>query len=394
MIEGASIAMVSTPTQLQDLCKRIAGSARVGLDTEFHNERSYAARLMVVQLAFEDGSAIVDPLAIDDLRPLAEALAGTQVAGHALTSDLKIFSDRFAIVPEDVFDCQVAASFLGYGMSISLADLVRDICNVRLKKSHTVSDWSTRPFSPGQIEYLIDDVVHLLEMQDVLSRRLREKGRYEWAMDESRLLGGVDRYRPDRRRMYLRIPGSNRMSRRELGVLSELVAMRDRIARERDVPLKYILADDVVAGIATLRPRSVEELAQLRRLDGGARKSLGTTIVEAVRRGEAIPDGDLPAKPSRPLGMARETLVALMNVAVGEIARTNEMPPGLVVPRASLDRVAREVPATFAEFAAALDVSAWRTELIAEPLWRLLSGENALRVQGYSAGDPRITIQS
>ena len=394
MIDPNAVTMVSSQRDLPALCDRIASAPRVGLDTEFHNERSYAARLMVVQLAFEDGAAIVDPLAVPDLTPLATALSQTQVVGHALSSDLKIFADRFGIVPHDVFDCQVAASFLGYGTSISLADLVRDLCHVRLKKSHTVSDWSTRPLSSGQIEYLLDDVAHLLAMQDDLTQRLRAKGRYEWAIDECRLLGGVARYRADERRMYLRIPGSNRMSRRELGVLWQVVLLRDRIARERDVPLKYVIPEDVVAGIATLRPRSVDDLAQLRRLDAGARKALGAQIVEAVRRGEAIPEDELPQKPSRPLGMARETLVALMNVVVGEIARANEMPPGLLAPRATLDRVARELPATFAEFAAALDVSEWRLHLVGEPLWRLLSGENTLRVQGYAGGDPRITMQS
>ena len=104
--------------------------------------RSYAPRLMVVQLAFDDGTAIVDPLAIADLRPLVVRLVEKTVVGHALASDLKIFADRFGMVPASVFDTQVAAAFLGYGLQISLADLVHDVQNVRLTKSQTVSDWS------------------------------------------------------------------------------------------------------------------------------------------------------------------------------------------------------------------------------------------------------------
>ncbi len=214
------------PSRLAQLAQRIEAAPRVGLDTEFHNERTYAARLMVIQLAFEDGFAIVDPLAGMPLEPLADALSGTLVVGHALTSDLKIFADRFNRVPADVFDCQVAASFLGYGMAISLADLVRDLCDVRLKKSHTVSDWSSRPFSEGQMEYLVDDVAHLLDMHDKISERLHKTGRYEWAMEECRALGRIERYTMDERRMYGRIPGANRMNRRELGVLLELVKVR------------------------------------------------------------------------------------------------------------------------------------------------------------------------
>jgi ribonuclease D len=389
-----SVQMVTSAQGLAQICERIRASERVGIDTEFHNERTYTARLMVIQLAFEDGCAIVDPLAIADLTPLAEALSQTVVVGHALTSDLKIFADRFDRVPEEIFDCQVAAAFLGYGMAISLADLVRDLCGVRLKKSQTVSDWSARPFSEKQLEYLVDDVAHLLDMHGTLSERLRVKGRYEWALEECRQLTDIARYQSDERRMYSRIPGANRMNRRELGILCEVVKLRDRIARDRDLPLKYIMPDDVVGGIATLRPHRVEDLAQLRRLDPGTRRSLGNAILEAVKRGEEIPEDALPPKFARPLGNARETLVSLMSVVVGEIARENDLPASLLVPRASLERLAREVPAGLEDFEAVLDLSAWRMQLVGERLWRLLSGASAMRIEGYATGDPRIILES
>jgi ribonuclease D len=389
-----ALQMVTTPADLHALCDRVAGAKRVGLDTEFHNERTYTARLMVVQLAFDDGAAIVDPLAVRDLAPLARALCGVTVVGHALTSDLKIFADRFEEVPADIFDCQVAAAFLGYGMAVSLADLVRDLRGVRLKKSQTVSDWSSRPFSEKQLEYLVDDVAHLLPMHDTLATRLNENGRLEWAIEECRLLTARERYQTDERRMYARIPGANRMSRRELGVLNELVRLRDGLARERDLPLKYIMPDDVLGGLATLRPHSVEDLAQLRRLDAGTRRTLGPLIVDAIRRGEAIPEADLPAKFARPLGNARETLVSLMSVIVGEIARENDLPASLLVPRAALERLAREVPSDRTGFERVLDLSTWRMGLVAERLWRLLSGESAMRIEGYATGEPRIILQS
>ncbi len=346
------------------------------------------------RLAFRDGCAIVDPLAVSDLRPLAQALCRTTVVGHALTSDLKIFADRFGVVPEDVFDCQVAAAFLGYGISISLADLVRELCGVRLKKSQTVSDWSLRPFSEKQLEYLVDDVAHLLEMHDILTNRLSANGRLEWANEECRALGGASRYQTDERRMVGRIPGASRMNRRELAILGELVKLRDRLARERDLPLKYIVPDDVLGGLATLRPRRMEELAQLRRLDAGTRRGLGEQLLEAIRRGEAIPEEDLPPKFARPLGNARETIVSLMSVVVGEIARENDLPASLLAPRAILEKVAREVPPERDAFERALDLSPWRRGLVAEPLWRLLSAESAIRIEGYATGEPRIVLES
>ncbi|MEO9169567.1 MAG: HRDC domain-containing protein [Candidatus Baltobacteraceae bacterium] len=387
-----TVRTIERPGDLEALCERVRGAPRVALDTEFHAERSYSPRLMVVQLAFDDGTVIVDPLAIPDLRPLIDAFASTTVIGHALSSDLKIFADRFESVPPVVFDSQVAAAFLGFGMQISLADLVRELEGVRLAKTQTVSDWSTRPFTQRQIEYLVDDVVHLLPMLDKLRDRLERTGRLEWAREECALLGDRERYRADERRAYLRVPGAMRMNRRELGVLSEVVKLRDRLARDRDLPPKYIMADDVVAGVATLKPARVEELQQLRRLDAGARRQLGPAIIEAVARAMSVPEDDLPHRPKRPLGPSRDTVASVMGVIVGEIARVNDLPPSLLVPRSSLERLAREIPQVREEFDAVLDVSPWRRMLVGDPLWRLLSGELHLQIEGYAQGDPKIRL--
>lgn len=384
--------MIAEPSALTQLCTRIARSAHVALDTEFHTERTYSPRLMVVQLAFDDGAVIVDPLALPDLSPLVAALAQTTVVGHALSSDLKIFADRFDVVPPEVFDTQVAAAFLGYGMQISLADLVRELEHVRLAKSQTVSDWSTRPLTPKQLEYLVDDVAHLLPMYRKLVTRLESAGRLAWALEECEALGDIERYRSDERRAYLRMPGAMRMSRRELAVLSEIVKLRDDQARARDLPPKYIIPDDVVSGLATLRPKRVEDLEQLRRFDAGSRRALGKAIVEAVARAEALPEDALPERPARPLGSSRDTLAALMGVVVGEIAREHELPQSLLVPRAALDRVAREIPNNVAEFERALELSHWRLTLVGEPLWRLLSGEVHVAIEGYAARDPKIQL--
>jgi ribonuclease D len=384
--------IVADHVALDRLCARVADADRVGLDTEFHAERTYSPRLMVVQLAFDDGAAIVDALALPDLRPIALALTHTTVIGHALSADLKIFADRFDLVPPRVFDTQIAAAFLGYGMQVSLADLVRGVCGVRLAKSQTVSDWSARPFSEPQIEYLVGDVAHLLPLYDALRPRLEQKGRYEWVYEECAELGDIERYRIDERRAYLRIPGATRMSRRELGILNELVKLRDRIARERDLPVRFVLPDDVVAGLAVLKPVRIEDLAQLRRLDGSMKRQLGPAILEAVARAQALDEADLPHRPNRPAAPARDALVSFLGAAIAEIARDAALPPSLLVPRASLERLAREVPQDRASFERALALQPWRLALVAEPLWRLLSGDAALKIEGYAQGDPKVRL--
>jgi ribonuclease D len=384
--------IVARPSELEHLCARVREAGRVALDTEFHAERTYSPRLMVVQIAFDDDAAIVDALALSDLRNLVLALTQTTVVGHALSADLKIFADRYDLVPPRVFDTQVGASFLGYGMQISLADLVRSLSGVRLAKSQTVSDWSARPFSERQIEYLVDDVVHLLPAYDVLRPRLEQKGRYEWVYEECAELGDIERYRRDERRAYLRITGAMRMSRRELGILNELVKLRDAVARERDLPVRYVLPDDVVAGLATIKPVKADDFGQLRRFDAGMKRQLGPAILEAVARGQALPEDELPQRPTRSAAPARDALVSLLGAAIAEIARASELPPSLLVPRAALERLAREIPADRASFERVLALQPWRLALVADPLWRLLNGEATLTIEGYTDGNPKVRL--
>jgi ribonuclease D len=264
---------------------------------------------------------------------------------------------------------------------------------VTLRKSQTVSDWSTRPLGPKQVEYLVDDVRYLFALEDALEERLRARGRERWAAEEMPALVRLENYRVDPARLYLRVAGNARLNRRELGILNELAQLRERLARERNIPLKYVLPDDVMIGLASLRPKSVDELAQLRRVDPGTRRNLGPQIIEAIRRGEALPEDGLPARAPKPLGAQREALVATMAVLVGALAAEHELPGTLLLPRSALERIARDAPRSPEALGDLVDLTAWRRQLVVEPLWQLLSGERALRVERYLEGEPRTVFR-
>ena len=389
-----NVDLVDTPAALAGLCARIASAPRVAIDTEFHTEKHFTPKLMVVQIAFDDAVAIVDPLALNDLAPLADALAKATVVGHALSSDLRILDDAFGELPREAYDTQVAAAFCGYGMSISLLDLVREVAGVTLRKSQTVSDWSTRPFTDKQLDYLVDDVRYLFPIADALDAKLDARGRHAWALEEMRTLVDPRTYRTDKRRLYLRVAGNARMNRRELGILNQLAILRETIARERNIPLKYVLPDDVLAGLVSLRPTTIEELGQLRRLDAGMRKHIGVRILEAVTAGEAIPEDDLPPRAPRPLGAQRDALVAAVALLINAVAASADLPSTLLVSRHEIEKIARETPQSPQQLAELLDLTPWRRDLVVEPLWQLLTGERSLRIAGYLDGSPRTTWEA
>ncbi|MBV8196898.1 MAG: hypothetical protein JO263_02075, partial [Candidatus Eremiobacteraeota bacterium] len=129
-----------------------------------------------------------------------------------------------------------------------------------------------------------------------------------------------------------------------------------------------------------------------RRLDGSAKRQLGRAILDAVARAQSLAEDELPARPARPPAPAREPLVNFLNAAIAEIARDVELPPSLLVPRAALERLSREVPDERAEFERVLGLQPWRLGLVAEPLWDLCRGEASLKIEGYAGGDPKVRV--
>ncbi|TAM56599.1 ribonuclease D [bacterium] len=386
------ISVTDRPSLLA-LCERIERVHRVALDTEFHGENSYVPRLMLLQLAFDEGVALVDPLAVPDLAPLTRMLADKEIVGHALSADLRILFERFDTLPKRVVDTQIAAAFCGFGASVSLAEAVRQLLHLRLRKAHTVSDWSARPLSPAQIEYLVEDVVHLVPLFESIRALLVERGRLEWAIAECAGMSDPARYRVESDRLYLKVSGNQRLGRRELAILSELAQLREHIARERDVPLRFVLSDDILVGLAALKPKDVRDLDSLRRINEQTKRTLGARLIEAVSAGEAWPEEQLPPRHQRGLDGAREALVTLMSVVIGAIAAREQLPPSLLAPRAALEHVARELPQDFAAFTQALGLSDWRVALVGEPLWELLRGEHHVAVRDYLTGEPRLAIE-
>ncbi len=387
-------SIITDPDALSALCQRIRNAPRIAIDTEFHNERSYTARLMVVQIAFEDEIVLIDPIALPNLTPLAEALQHTTVVGHALSGDLRIFAERFGVLPSRIFDTQIAAAFCGYGLSISLLDLVQSITGIRLQKSQTVSDWSARPLTQRQLEYLVDDVAHLFALHDALQKKLEANQRLAWADAEMDALSQLSTFTADPQRLYLRLNGTSRLNRRDLGIVRELAALRDRIARDKDVPSKYIFSDDVLMSIMSVRPSQIEELSQLRRLEPSARKAYGAEIVAAIQRASDLPEYELPPRITRMVPLNRDGIVTLLSVVAAAIAAEHDLPTALLAPRAALDRVARDLPKDHEEMSVALELSEWRVALLADRLLDLLAGRTALCITDTKNETPRVVTVS
>ncbi|HEX9093326.1 MAG TPA: ribonuclease D [Coriobacteriia bacterium] len=361
--------------------QRIADAARaagvLALDTEFMREKTYYARLCLLQFAAGDESWIVDPLETRDLGPILEVLLDRSVVKvlHAGGQDLEILNRLAGSPPAPVFDTQTAATLAGFPSQVGYARLVKDMFDVDIDKSDTYTDWSRRPLTPAQIDYALADVRYLPEAYAILSERLEREGRLEWLDTDLQRLSDPATYADDADQQYRRIKRASSLSRRQLGVLQHVTAWREREARRRDLPRRWVVGDETLVEVARRQPTDAAALGALRGLNIRAIGENGRGLLEAVCRGLEMPEADLPRMPKRPRTVIDiEGIVELMGALVRVRASEHGVAVPLLATRADLEHLAGgerdESPL----------LAGWRKSLIGDDLVDLLDGRLTLRV--------------
>jgi ribonuclease D len=314
--------LITTTTALEAACKSLARHSFVTVDTEFMRESTYFPKLCLIQIAGPDQDFLVDPLSeAIDLRPFFDLMRNKSVVKvfHSGRQDLEILWLLDRCIPEPCFDTQIAAMVAGYGDSVSYEQLAHDLAKARIDKSSRFTDWAQRPLSEAQLDYARADVTHLIRVYEVLNGKLEASGRAHWLDDEMRILTSPETYDQRPEDAWKRLKGRIRKPR-DLAVLMEVAAWRDREARNRDVPRSRVLKDDGVIDVATSAPRTIEALGKLRSIPNGFERSrAGTDLLAAIERGLEIDPKSLPVierlekKPYNPAAV--ELLKVLLRMA-------------------------------------------------------------------------------
>ncbi len=286
--------MVVDRPGLDRLVAAVAGEEYYAFDTEFHTERTYVPDLALIQIAWADNVALVDPLAVDP-EPLATVFNGPGTAvAHAAFQDLDVLQAACGAVPASVFDTQIVAGFLGMSTP-SLSRLVDQVLGVTLPKADRLSDWLVRPISERQVTYAVSDVAHLLELRSVLTERLQALGRLEWALNEcAQVLG--DRTAAACARGGVVEVGRHpqHVAQVARAVAQEVAAWRERTAAETNRPRRMVLSDLGLLAISQRPPSTEAELRRTRGVDGRhLAQGRAAEILAAVERGLALPSAQL-----------------------------------------------------------------------------------------------------
>lgn len=328
--------VIETVEALQEYCDGLAaGTGPVAIDAERASGYRYSSRAYLIQIKREgSGIGLIDPIAFDDLAPLAEAIGDNEWILHAATQDLACLAE-VGLRPTVLFDTELAGRLLNYPR-VGLATLVETLLERQLLKEHSAVDWSTRPLPEAWLEYAALDVEVLVELRNLLAAELEETGKADWARQEfDHLLGFTPTVRVD---AWRRTSGLHKVrGRRILGAVRALWEARDKLAEERDVTPGRLIPDAAIVAAATAMPTSRGALMSTPGFHGRGASRYANEWLAAIKAAAELGEDELPTRvthgdgPPAPRAWADKDPVAarrleLARAAVSSIAEEQNLP--------------------------------------------------------------------
>ena len=375
-------SLVTSDEGLQHALDAVRAAGTMALDTEFMREKTYRARLCLVQVAALDHIFLLDPLSNLDLAPLARLIEDPEieVLVHAGKQDLEIFYEAYGCVPSNVFDVQLAAAFAGSGASLPYGRLVESVLGLPLEKGESYTDWCRRPLTDAQMRYAADDVRYLPGVADHLKQKLTELNRLQWLTEELKDLERPESYGLDADRVWKKVTGRGTLRGNQAAVLRELALWREEAAARRDLPRGWVLKDPTLIELARRAPSTTSDLRSIRGLNPKEVDRSAQEILAAVERGRRAPKMQFDKAPSKSVQVRARMMSGLADALVRARCERANIATEVVMTRSELEAVLADVISGAPENGSHRLLQGWRRELAGEAVIGLARGDIGLKV--------------
>ena len=370
--------LIESDEALQRVLAQGAGSEAVIVDTEFMRRNTFYPQVALVQLCFaregadSDTAWLIDPLTIQDTTPLVTLFTDPAVVKvlHSASEDMEVFQKWLGVLPQPLFDTQRAAAMVGRGFGMGYRALVHEICDIDLPKGETRSDWLQRPLTESQCEYAALDVTWLLPVWRELHKQCEQQGKQNWVLADGRdAMGALGTAVID---YHKRIKTAWKLNPRQLGSLAAICDWREQTARRRDKPRSWIIDDKACLGLAQQDPQNWAELKAGVDLPPPALRRYGDDLLAVLAAQRGVPEDDLPQALPGPLNAGQRDQVKKLKARARTIAEELAMAPEVLLQARDYELLLRE--ATGVASSVPVHWQGWRSDIVIEPLRRLLAG--------------------
>ncbi len=384
--------ILASDAALADFCREASTAPSIAFDTEFVSEDSYRPDLCLIQAATPTSFVVVDVLAIKDVSPFWRLLSqgGHETIVHSGREEFLFCRQACESRPVSLFDTQIAAAFLGLEYPAAYSTLVNRLLGQNVHKGETRTNWRQRPLSKLQLDYAMQDVVHLLPLRDLMRYELETLGRSQWLAEEM-LAWQTELEESEQRERWRRLPGLASLSPRALAIVRSMWNWRDQEAQQRDCPARRVLRDDLLVELSRRQSDDVRQIRAVRGMERGDLQRRLPDIGQAIATALALPMDQCPPESPKNPNRTGDLLAQFLAVALSSICRRSQLAPGLV---GTIQDLKDLVSFRMHKRKPVVDVPAlaqgWRAEVVGRLIDDLLAGSVSVRVEDMRADNPLV----
>ncbi|XP_049945111.1 exosome component 10 isoform X1 [Schistocerca serialis cubense] len=267
-VDETPLVVVERPEDVHIMLEDLRRYTEVAVDLEHHSYRSYQGLTCLMQLSTRDTDYIVDTLALrSDLQCLNDVFTDPKVVKvlHGADSDVEWLQRDLGLYLVNLFDTHQAARVLGLA-HLSLAFVLKHYCHVTADKHYQLADWRIRPLPEELVKYAREDTHYLLYVYDLMKNELLERANGNTNLLLSVIQRSTEickkRYEKpvvtEHSHMELFQRHKKLLDNRQQYALRELFRWRDKMARQEDESIGYVLPNHMLLQISEVLPREMQ----------------------------------------------------------------------------------------------------------------------------------------
>jgi len=270
---------IQTAAEFQRIITQLENASAFAIDTEFDNNHyRYGFSLCLIQIATIDACYLIDPYLVTDLSALWGILENPRIEKifHDCGEDMRLLYLQ-GCKPQNIFDTSVAVKLLGFE-KIGLGSVLNEVLGVEFDKKKQQSNWTLRPLTPQQLDYAALDVVHLIELRNLLAQRLQSQKKREW-FEQMMQIVEQKNYAIEPKTTFLNTKEQRDYSPFDQYILNELYRFRDEQAQRINRPVYQLIPEKIILDIVH-QPDTIDEWLNLKGIHHRLANSASATAIK------------------------------------------------------------------------------------------------------------------
>ena len=364
---------IATPAALRRMVQDLSQCSQVAVDTESNGLHAYQEQVCLLQFSTGKADYLVDPLALDDLSPLAPIFAdpAIEIIFHAAEYDILCLKRDFGFRFARLFDTMAASRILSK-KDFGLGSILENEFGIKLDKRYQRSNWGRRPLPEVMQSYARLDSHYLIELRDRLYHELDEKDLLALADEDFHRLMNIPAapLEVDPPTCW-KVAGKNDLDAQQSAVLQALCDFRDQQARYANLPPFRILPDEVLVELARVHPQTLEALAEVPGVTSKVFDRYGLDLLDALEKGRRARPIFPPRGAPRPSQAYLHRMDALRQWRK-DLGRQLNVESDVIMPRDLLEALCEANPRSHQELAVLMVDYPWRLERFGDQILKVL----------------------